>query len=544
MKQLLKALNLIRQCDRSSFWLRIFYVIVLSILPLLNLCILKFLVDSVSNETAPVLFGIKLDAYMLLGLFCLIFLFTRLFNVLSDVNSDVLSQRLMDYLSDRIQNQSAKLDMSYFDNPEYHDTYHRAQTEANYRPMRILGGFMGLIGSVITISGIVIMLWTASKWIIVVMILAVLPSFIVRLIKSRSIYAFHRSNTQNIRRTYYYSDLLNSKDYAKEMRIFGLVSYFREKFVRIRSKYVEDLIRISRRVAGYDMASSLVEVAALFFVTLFLIQSTTDGSISVGSFVMLFEAFRRGQAQLTTLVNSISGLYDNRLFIGNLFEFLDLEPTVISPEKPVLFPEKVESVEFRDITFRYPKMDRDVLKHYNLVAHAGNVTQIEGENGFGKTTLLKLLLRLYDTDEGAVLINGVDIRNYDLQQLRHGIGVIFQDFVRFYCTAEENIFFGDVNHIDSDRVRYVAGLSGADAIIERLPKGYATPLGRMFDEGEELSMGQWQRVALARQLYANAPVLVFDEPTAWMDVPSRDKFYRTLESLKNENKVIILIKHV
>ena len=212
--------------------------------------------------------------------------------------------------------------------------------------------------------------------------------------------------------------------------------------------------------------------------------------------------------------------------------------------QPKPFPKRVSTVEFRDITFRYPKMQRDVLSHFNLTARAGEVTQIEGENGFGKTTLLKLLLRLYDTDKGAVLIDGVDVRQYDLRELRRGIGAIFQDYVRFYCTAEENIAFGDISRHDSARVKKVAELAGVDKYIERLPKGYQTPLGRMFDDGEELSMGQWQRIALARQLYSDAPVLIFDEPTAWMDVPSRDRFYRTLEELKAEGKVIILIKHV
>ena len=227
-----------------------------------------------------------------------------------------------------------------------------------------------------------------------------------------------------------------------------------------------------------------------------------------------------------------------------MFEFLDLEPSIVSPENPVPFPEKVDSVEFRDITFRYPKMDHDVLKHYSLVARAGTVTEIHGENGFGKTTLLKLLLRLYDTDEGQILVNGIDVREFDLQQLRHGIGAVFQDFVQFYCTAEENISFGDISHFDSERVRYAAELSGADTFINRLPKGYATPLGRLFDDGEELSMGQWQRMALARQLYVDSPVLIFDEPMAWMDVKSRERFNATLESLKKADKVIILIKHV
>lgn len=544
MKQLFKALQFIRCCDSRSFWLRIVYVIISSILPLLNLYILKYLVDSVTNEVTPMFFGITLNPYHLLGLFCLIFLLNRFVGVLEGVNNEIMTQRLRDYVSDRIQSQSARLDMSYFDNPEYHDTYHRAQTDANTRPMRILEGFMGLIGSTITISGIVLMLWSASKWIILVMIAAVLPSFVVRIVKARRLYAFRRSNTQNQRRTTYYSALLNGKDYAKEMRTFGLSAYFREQYVQIRRKYVKDLIRIARRIAVYDTTSAFVEMAALFFVTLFLINSTINGLISVGSFVMLFEAFRRGQSKLSALVGSITNLYDNRLFIGNLFEFLDLEPTIRTPENPIPFPEKVESVEFRDITFRYPKMSHDVLQHYNLVAKAGEVTKIEGENGFGKTTLLKLLLRLYDTDGGAVLINGIDIRNFDLLELRKGVRAVFQDFVRFYCTAEENISFGDVAHLDHERVRHVASLTGADSFIEKLPKGYATPLGRLFDDGEELSMGQWQRVALARQLYGDSPVLIFDEPTAWMDVPSRERFYNTLEALKNKNKVVILIKHV
>ena len=544
MKQLLKALNMIRLCHRSSFYWRIFFVIVLSILPLLNLYILKFLVDSVTTGVAPVIMGVEFNTYVILIVFCSIFLITRLVNVCNGVNNDIMSQRLQDYISDIMQKQSAALDMAYFDNPEYHDTYHRAQQEAGFRPLRVLNEFMGLFGSLISITGIIFMLSTASPWIIVVMIVAVVPSFVVRTIKARQIYTFRRNNTQNYRRTSYYTALLGGRDYAKEMRTFGLTPYFRERFVSIRKILVRNLLKISRRLGVYDSICAVVETIALLFVTYFLISSTTSGAITVGSFVMLFEAFRRGQTQLNGLVSSITGLYDNRLFVGNLFEFLDLKPSIVTPPDAVPFPDKVESIEFRDITFRYPKMERDVLSHFNLTARCGEVTQIEGENGFGKTTLLKLLLRLYDTDQGAVLINGVDVRKYDLNGLRHGIGAIFQDYVRFYCTVEENISFGDVHHYDPDRVRYVAGLSGADKFIERLPKGYKTPLGRMFDGGEELSMGQWQRIALSRQLYSDAPVLIFDEPTAWMDVPSRERFYDTLDMLQRQNKVIILIKHV
>lgn len=544
MKQIFKALNMIRLCDSRAFYLRIVYVVVMNVLPLINLYILKFLVDSVNTGQPTVFLGVEMTTYLSLGLFCAIFLLNRIVTVLNGVNNDIMSQRLVDYISERMQGQSAQLDMSYFDNPEYHDTYHRAQQEASYRPIQILNGFMGLLGSLISIVGIVAMLCTVSGWIIVVMVVAVLPSFVVRVIKARQIYAFRRKNTQNYRRTSYYTTLLGGRDYAKEMRTFGLAPYFRERFVKIRKVLVKDLIRISRRLGWYDAVCAFVETAAMFMVTVFLIASATSGTITTGMFVVLFEAFRRGQTSLSGLVNSITGLYDNRLFIGNLFEFLDLKPSIVNAPDALPFPKQVRQVEFRDITFRYPKMERDVLSHFNLTARAGEVTQIEGENGFGKTTLLKLLLRLYDTDQGAVLIDGVDVRKYDLKGLRRGIGAIFQDYVRFYCTAEENIAFGDISHYDSNRVKTVASLAGVDKYIERLPKGYKTPLGRMFDGGEELSMGQWQRIALARQLYSDAPVLIFDEPTAWMDVPSRDRFYETLEQLKNEKKVIILIKHV
>ena len=297
---------MIRLCDAKSFWLRIIYVVILNALPLLNLYILKFLVDSVTEGNVAVIMGVQMDVYTTLGLFCAIFLLNRFVGVLNSVNNDIMQQRLIDYISERMQHQSARLDMSYFDNPAYHDTYHRAQQEASYRPIQILNGFMGLLGSLITITGIVMMLATASGWIIVVMVAAVVPSFIVRIIKSRQIYAFRRNNTQNYRRTSYYTSLLGGRDFAKEMRTFGLAPFFRKRFVDIRKALVTDLVRISRRLGVYDSICAIVETAALFFVTMFLIMSAVNGSITVGSFVMLFEAFRRGQSQLTSLVSSIT----------------------------------------------------------------------------------------------------------------------------------------------------------------------------------------------------------------------------------------------
>jgi ATP-binding cassette subfamily B protein len=286
-----------------------------------------------------------------------------------------------------------------------------------------------------------------------------------------------------------------------------------------------------------DILCAVVEAAAMLAVVWLLVAQAFEAAITIGTFVMLFEAFRRGQGYLTSLVSSIAALYDNKLFVGNLFDFLEFEPQITVPAEPLPVPEKIESVEFRDITFRYPDMDRDVLSHYSLTARVGEVTRIEGENGYGKSTLVKLLLRLYDPQQGSVLVNGIDIRRFDPAALRKSVGVLFQDFVRYNITAAENIGFDN-----TEGVTDAALLAGADSFLGRLQHGYDNMLGRLFDGGAELSMGQWQRVAIARMLHTNAPVLLLDEPMAWMDMPTREHFLRVVESIKHD-KIVIMITH-
>jgi ATP-binding cassette subfamily B protein len=220
-----------------------------------------------------------------------------------------------------------------------------------------------------------------------------------------------------------------------------------------------------------------------------------------------------------------------------------LRPSIVSPSEPEPFPAKVEEVVFDNITFAYPDMNQPVLSRFSLVARYGEVTLIEGENGFGKTTLLKLLMRLYDPQEGCVRINGTDVRRFDLSELRRNVSVMFQDYVQFYFTARENVEFGDIGgETDSLRMSESLRQSGADKVVSRLTKGLDTQLGRQFEGGEELSMGQWQRIALARELYSRSQVLAFDEPTAWMDASGREAFRKTLEELK-PNHVVILVRH-
>lgn len=538
MKNLWKALCMVHRCAPRSFWLRVVYVVLQSVLPLVNLYILKGIIDSVTAGIG--IGGYGLQVMWLLVTMCVVFLLNRIVSALNGINNDVLSQRLIDYVSDQLQRQSARLDLQYYDNPAYHDTFHRAQQEASFRPLQILNNIMAFFGAVISIAGVVAMLASASWWFIVVMIAAVVPGFAVRLYKARRIYRFRRDNTQLYRRTSYYGAILTSRDAAKELRTYRLSDLFRSRFVDARKRLVGRLLSISRRLGALDVLCAVVEAAAMFAVVWLLVNRAWSGAITIGSFVMLFEAFRRGQGYLSSLVGAISGLYDNRLFIGNLFEFLELQPTILPPAEPLPLPDDIHEVEFRDITFRYPDMDRDVLSHFSLRARKGGIVRIDGRNGFGKSTLIKLLLRLYDPQQGQVLVDGIDIRRFDPAALRSRMGVLFQDFLRFSLTVEENIALGDVQ--GRPDITGALGLSGADEFVSHLPQGERTLLGRLFDGGSELSMGQWQRIALARALASDAPILLLDEPTAWLDADARQHLQETIQQIKSQ-KIILLVTH-
>ncbi len=528
---------MVRRCSRRSFWLRIVYVFLQSLLPLANLYILKLLVDAVTAAATGSASQVAVPISTLLIAFVGIFLLGRIISALNAINSDILSQRLIDYTTSVMQNHAASLDLGYYDTPEFHDTLHRAQQEATSRPMQIMNSFMAFGGAAVMLVGIVGMLGAWSPWVIPVMVVAVVPSFLVRLYKARSIYNFRRSSTQLYRQTGYYGTVLTSRPFAAELRAYRLARHFRNLFTGHRRTLASRLLRISRRRGTLDILCSFVEAAALLAVVYMLIHQALGAAITVGTFVMLFEAFRRGQSQLNALATSVAALYDNRLFAANLFEFLDLRPTILPPAEPQPVPETIETVELRDVTFRYPGADRDALSHFNLVCRRGEITHIQGQNGYGKTTVLRLVLRLYDPAQGAVLVNGIDIRRFHPAELRARIGVLFQDFARYAATVRENIEYGSMGTVAKQTMAPLLDF------VDRLPQGFDTPLGRLFDGGQELSMGQWQRLALARALASDAPILLLDEPLAWMDQPTRDIFLRQLEALKT-NRIIILVNHI
>jgi ATP-binding cassette subfamily B protein len=276
----------------------------------------------------------------------------------------------------------------------------------------------------------------------------------------------------------------------------------------------------------------------------FIAYRTLQGVITLGDMVMYFGAFQRGLGYLRQMLGGVANLYENNLFLTNLFEFLDLEPKVKEPLHPASVPQPMKrGLSFEQVSFRYPNSNRNVLKDINMVIESGEVVALVGENGSGKTTLVKLLCRLYDPIQGSITLDGIDLRRFETMALRREISVIFQDYVKYHLTARENIWFGNIDLPPEDQqVAAAARHAGADDLITSLPKGYDTILGKWFEDGEELSVGEWQKVALARAFLRDAQIIVLDEPTSSLDAKSEYKVFEKFRQLLN-GRSAILISH-
>jgi ATP-binding cassette subfamily B protein len=336
--------------------------------------------------------------------------------------------------------------------------------------------------------------------------------------------------------------MLTGDQFAKEIRLFDLGSFFSQWYLQIRKQlYKERLAIATGRSFSYFFAQATAGIL-VFAIFAYIIYQTIQGVLLLGDLVLYYQALQRGQNNLRGLLTSISGLYEDNLFLANLYEFLDLKPKVVEPAHPKLMPRPMQSgMVFDRVSFQYPDTTRQTLKDINLAVRPGETIALVGENGSGKTTLIKLLCRLYDPTSGSITVDGIDLSQFKIADLRRQIGVIFQDYAKYYFTAEENIRLGNID-IPKGHENIVAAArrSGADEVITRLPKGYDTILGKLFDQGEELSIGQWQKVALARAFLRDSQVIVLDEPTSAMDPKAEYEVFKKFRELIKDQAAILI----
>lgn len=454
------------------------------------------------------------------------------------------AQVVSDAVTGEVHKASASIDLQFFEDPDTHNALHRAQQEAAFRPVRIVNGLNQIGQNAVTLAGIAVLLATLDLWVAGVLFLAAAPGVVVRLVFSKRGYDLTRRRTEAERRAWYAHWVLTDAGHAKEVRLFALGDVFRRRFQELRTSLRLDRLRLGRQRTGADILAQAVGTVLVFGAYAAIAVRALAGAVTLGGFVMYFQAFQRGLTSLQSLLGAFAGLWEDNLFLGNFYEFLDIKPRVAdSPNaQPLRLPlERGISVE--NVTFRYPGVERPALSQVSLEAPAGRVLALVGENGSGKTTLVKLLCRLYDPDEGAVQVDGTDIREIRVADLRRAFGVIFQDFVHYQASVRENVWFGNAaGPADDGPIRDALDRAGIGPVVERLPGGLDAGLGRWFQAGHELSIGEWQKVALARALFRDAPVVVLDEPTSGLDAIAEAEFFEAFRRIV-AGRTAVVVSH-
>jgi ATP-binding cassette, subfamily B, bacterial len=455
---------------------------------------------------------------VLIALMAGVLLLTELLRSLTTWIRTAQSERVQDHISNLIHAKAISLDLSFYETPAYYDHLHRARVDALNQPVSLLENTGSLLQNGLTLVAMAGVLIPFGAWIPLVLVVSAMPALWVALRYTLRYHEWRRRNTAAQRRTNYYNWLITSRESAAELRLFALNTHFQTAYQLLRGRLRGERVTLAQNQAFAEIAASGVALLSMGGAVAWMAWRAARGQVSLGDLALFYQAFNQGQRMMRTLLQNVSSIYGNSLFLENLFQFLELTPQVVNPTNPVPTPLVLQKgIEFQQVTFRYPGSQRTALHDFNLNIPAGQITAIVGTNGAGKSTLIKLLCRFYDAEAGRVLIDGTDLRDLSLDELWRIITVLFQEPVHYHDTAARNIAFGDfATTPGTEQIETAARAAGADAPISRLPEGYETLLGKWFG-GVELSVGEWQRVALARAFLRQASIIVLDEPTSAMD---------------------------
>ena len=460
-----------------------------------------------------------------------------------DYTDSLLANRYTQYVSVRVMEQAARLDLTTYEDPKYYDRLERARVQATDR-LAMIQQMGRLVQQVITTVTFSAALAWASPWLVLLLAAGVLPSFLGETHYAFLGYAKNFRQTPAKRQMDYLRQVAGSREGAKEVKLFGLHDFFMNRFKALAAQIYREDVKLSRSKLIVGGLLGVIGTLGYYGAYVYVIWRTLHGAYDIGYFTFLTAAIQQASSNLQQVFSTASGIADQALFLTDLLAFFEIEPAVRSKPDGLPFPGVVQfGFEFRDVSFAYPGTTRRVLKNFNLTLGRGQRIALIGENGEGKTTVVKLITRLYDPTEGQILLDGIDLREYSLEDLHKNIGVIFQDFVRFEMTARENIAIGrtEKEHSQAD-LEVAAQKSLADTVIQKLEGGYDQMLGRRFEGGVELSGGEWQKIALARAYLRDAQLLILDEPTAALDARSELEVFERFAEL-TEGKMALLISH-
>lgn len=519
-----------------------FLTLVAGVLPAAIAYIGQLIVDGVvaamssdSPDTSQVIWLIALEAVVVI----FVAASQRGISACQSILRALLGQRV----NVMILEKALTLQLAHFEDSEFYDKLTQARREASSRPLSLVNRTFGLVQNAISLSSYAALLFAFSPWAVLILIGAGLPSFLAEAKFSGDAFKLFRWRSPDTRMQIYLESVIAREDGVKEVKLFQLGPRLLQRYRDIfRKLFVEDR-RLTIRRDSWGFALGLLSTAAFYGAYAWIVVSTINGEITLGAMTMYLVLFRQGQSAVAAILSSVSGMYEDNLYLSNLYEYLEQPiPGRIGDVTAGVDPSR--GIEFEHVSFAYPGTTGKALDNVSLQIRPGESLALVGENGSGKTTLIKLLTRLYEPTEGRIMLDGVELHDWDVETLRQRIGVIFQDFGRYQFSVGENIGAGDVRHIDdSARWEKAAKTGMAAPFIDEMPEGYETQLGRWFKGGRELSGGQWQKIALSRAfMRSEADILVLDEPTAAMDAASEAAIFDHFRS-ESHNKMTILISH-
>lgn len=455
----------------------------------------------------------------------------------------LLGDLFSNHTSVKIMEHAATLDLDQFEDSEFYDKLERARQQTIGRTV-LLSQVFAQVQDLITMGFLAAGLMAFNPWLILLLLIAIVPAFLGESYFNDRTYALTRGQTPERRELDYLRYIGASDETAKEVKLFNLSGFVIDRFKTLSNKFYDDNKKLSIKRAGWGTLFALIGSAGYYAAYITIILQTISGAITLGTLTFLAGSFRQLRSVLETILSRFTSVSQGAIYLKDFFDFFEIQPNIITPKKPIPFPKPIQhGLVFEKVGFKYHNSESWANRNLNFTLHAGEKLALVGENGAGKTTLVKLLVRLYDPTEGRILLDGVDLREYDLFELRKNIGIIFQDYLRYQMSFAQNIAVGNIDEqFNRPLIEQSAEKSLASLLVKRLPNQYDQALGRRFNNGIELSGGEWQKVALARAYMKESQLLILDEPTSALDARAEYQVFQRFAEL-TRGKTAVLISH-
>jgi ATP-binding cassette subfamily B protein len=542
LRQLPPVLNIVWQSGPTVVFLGVLFRIIAALLPIGMLAISKLIIDNIVGVVSrhqpirPVLWWLVGAEFALAAGGSIL---TRVVDYLDALLADKYTR----HVSIQVMRHAAELDLATYEDPVFYDRLERARVQATDR-LGMIQSLGRLLQQAVATLSLSISIVYFSPWLLLILVAGVVPAFLGESHFAFLEYAKNFRQTPIRRHLDYLRILGGSKEAAKELKLFGLADFLAGRFTSLSNDIYRENVALSGRKLRMGALLTVLGTLGYYTAYAWVVWRAVNGELSIGTLYFLAGAILQASSNIQQIFSTASSIADQALFLTDLLAFLEMKPTIRSRPNALAAPRPINlGFEFRNVSFAYPGTKRPVLDHLNLTLSPGERVALIGQNGEGKTTIVKLMTRLYDPTEGQILLDGVDLREYNIEDLYREIGVIFQDFMRYEMTASENIAVGRIEDLhDAERIIRAAQKSLADEVIAKLPAGYEQILGRRFHDGVDLSGGEWQRLALARAYLRDAQVLILDEPTAALDARSEYQVFARFAEL-TDRKMSLFISH-